>query len=90
MTEHPAIGLEYNAACVFSLAAQAVAKDANLPDARRNELSEKYKVRAVELLQVFSKIGGFKNPSMQRNVKSDSDLDAIRDTAEFKQLISDF
>src|SRR5207237_1401836 len=65
----------YNAACVFALAAAT-------PGLESGRASQ-YAARAVELLRKAVE-KGYQNPE---GIKTDKDLDSLRDRADFKQLL---
>jgi serine/threonine-protein kinase len=80
-------GVLYNVACVYALAAGAVPGDAELAEAERARLAERYAVRAVELLTQLHAAGFFKSRSMVEHLHQDRDLDALRSRADLGRLL---
>jgi serine/threonine-protein kinase len=74
----------YNAACVYALAAAQTAKQA-APPHTSSLRAEQYARRAVDLLrQALQK--GYKHVA---HLKKDSDLDALRQREDFRQLLAE-
>jgi serine/threonine protein kinase/tetratricopeptide (TPR) repeat protein len=76
----------YNLACVYSLASAAARGDAKLPPAERDQRPEQYAARAVEFLARTRDAGYFKSADAIRHMKEDSDLDLLRQRADFRNL----
>jgi serine/threonine protein kinase/tetratricopeptide (TPR) repeat protein len=74
-------GVLYDAGCVFALAAAAVNADATL--------REKYAARAVGILGRAQAAGFFRQPGKVAHMKKDTDLDALRQRADFKKLLAE-
>jgi tetratricopeptide (TPR) repeat protein len=75
----------YDLTCVCAIAA-AGAKDAQTPGADARRLAEGYAARAVELLRrALAK--GFQGAA---RVNKDKDLDALRERADFKELLAEW
>jgi serine/threonine-protein kinase len=78
----------YNAACVYSLASAAVARDTKLSAAERSRLGKEYADRALELLhQAAAK--GYRQRADIVHMKGDTDLDPLRGRADFQKFLSD-
>lgn len=85
--EHQAVYL-YEAACVVSLASGAVAVDEDLPETERMQRTEKYAVRAVEMLAEVRAAGGFQDAKNIVHAKdTDRDLDPLRERDDFKKFV---
>jgi tetratricopeptide (TPR) repeat protein/tRNA A-37 threonylcarbamoyl transferase component Bud32 len=77
----------YNAACVLSLSSSSAAIDKGLPELKRNELAERYAVRAIELLGLARAAGHFKNLKNIARVSEESALEMLRTRADFQGLM---
>jgi serine/threonine protein kinase/tetratricopeptide (TPR) repeat protein len=75
----------YNMACLYSRCTAAASKDVKLPPAERTSLQEQYAARAIEYLRRAVAKGYCNLPE----IKSDSDLDALRGREDFKKLVKD-
>jgi serine/threonine-protein kinase len=75
----------YNAACFLSLAIPAVENDAQLPEAKRQELAQHYGDRAVALLREAVQ-RGFHNAE---HMKNDPDLEPLRRREDFQKLLKE-
>jgi serine/threonine protein kinase/tetratricopeptide (TPR) repeat protein len=75
----------YNMVCLYSRCAAAAGKDAKLPPTERIMLREQYAVRAIEYFRQ-SVAKGIHNLSI---IKTDSDLDALREREDFKKLVAE-
>jgi len=85
--EHQAVYL-YNAACMMSLASGAVAVDEDLPETERMQRTEKYAVRAVEMLAEVRAAGWFQDAKKIVHAKdTDTDLDPLRERDDFKKFV---
>jgi hypothetical protein len=78
----------YSAACVYSLASAAVARDDRLPQAERDALAEQYAARALELLTRARDAGFFKTAAGLAGLKRNTDLDPLRSRAGFQMLLA--
>jgi tetratricopeptide (TPR) repeat protein len=78
----------YRAACVLSLAS-AAGRDANQPEAERQELAERYAAGAVALLRRLQSQGYFKNRGNVADLEKDKDLDSLRRRPDFQQLLAE-
>jgi hypothetical protein len=76
-------------AYVHSLCSAAAANDASLPPAERERLADQYGARAVELLRKAQEAGHFKNPGRVEHLKTDKDLDPIRNRSDFQAFLAD-
>jgi tetratricopeptide (TPR) repeat protein len=72
----------YNAACFLAGCVPLAAKDGKLPEARRPELAKEYADRAMSVLRQ-AVADGYRNAA---HMKKDTDLDPLRDRADFKKL----
>jgi serine/threonine-protein kinase len=78
----------YNAACVYSLSSAAVRKDAKVAAEEQTKLGRQYADRAMELLRQ-SVAKGYRGRADVNHMKSDTDLDPLRERADFKKLIDE-
>jgi len=85
----PAASSLYELACVYSLASAAAGKDTKLTVAKRTERAKQYGAHAVELLTAAHGAGYFKEPKNLDAMKKDTDLDPLRDRADFKKLFAE-
>jgi serine/threonine-protein kinase len=77
--------LLYDAACVYSLASAAAAKDAKLPPPEQGKMAQQYAARSVELLrQAVDK--GYTDI---KHIKEDTDLDPIRRREDFQKVLQE-
>jgi tetratricopeptide (TPR) repeat protein/tRNA A-37 threonylcarbamoyl transferase component Bud32 len=76
----------YNNACVFALAIRAIQTDQALTPADRQRLAEQYGSEAVERLTQMKAKGYFRHPGMVDYLKEDTDIDPLRDRADFRAL----
>lgn len=81
--------MRYNLACTYAQASAAVAKDQAVPGKERQNLTERYAAKSFELLQTLQRSGFFKDSSTVAALKNDEDLESIRSSAGFKQLLAD-
>jgi tetratricopeptide (TPR) repeat protein len=79
----------YQAACVLALAANAAADDLQLDDQSRTGLVREYSDRAVRLLQRAMEQDYFQKESARQALQRNSELDVIRDRAEFRKLLAE-
>ena len=75
----------YNAVCVYATASCAAQRDKDLPQAKREQLVEKYQARAVELLKKTDDTGLFRVAAFRDLLKNDHDLDPLRGREDFKK-----
>ena len=75
----------YNAACFLAGCVPLAAKDAKLPEARRQELARGYADRALAALRQ-AVADGYRDAA---HMKKDTDLDPLRARADFKKLLAD-
>jgi tetratricopeptide (TPR) repeat protein len=78
----------YNAACVFSLAAEAAAREDTVSGSERNERAEKYCLRAMELLAAAASAGRFQDAGSRNDLADDPDLDFLRSREDFQQFLN--
>jgi hypothetical protein len=78
----------YNAACVFSLASAAVRKDEKILAEEQAKLGREYADRAMELLR-RAVAKGYGQPADLKHMKTDTDLDALRQREDFQKLLKD-
>jgi hypothetical protein len=76
----------YNEACIFALAAAAVAKDLARDPPSRAALAEQYAARAINSLAESRRAGFFQDPANVNLIRSDPDLDPLRSRADFKKF----
>jgi tetratricopeptide (TPR) repeat protein len=75
----------YDAVCVYALASAAVRKDEKRTETDRTVLADEYATRAVALLrQAVAK--GYRDLN---NIKTDSDVDALRSRPDFQKLLEE-
>jgi tetratricopeptide (TPR) repeat protein len=78
----------YNLACIYSLAAAAAGRDAQLTGAEQAKAVEDYGGRGVAVLAKAAAAGLFQKPSDLEELKKDKDLDALRSRADFQKLLA--
>jgi len=71
----------YNAACVYSVSSGVTKGDTKLKD--------QYAARGFELLQLAKAKDFFKDKANVENMKTDTDLDNLREHEEFKKLLTE-
>jgi tetratricopeptide (TPR) repeat protein len=74
----------YDLACVYSQSSAAAARDETLAPTDRARLNEQYTERAMEFLKQAVAMG-YRRPAV---MKSDHDLDALRDRDDFRKLLA--
>jgi serine/threonine protein kinase/tetratricopeptide (TPR) repeat protein len=79
----------YRFASVYALSAGAAAGDTKRISAERQQLAERFADQAVKLLASAFEISSFKTPANLKKLKTDPDLQALRDRPAFKKLLSD-
>jgi hypothetical protein len=72
---------------MLARAAAAARKDTKLAPAEREGLARQYASRAVELLREAVD-RGYKGPAEVARLKTDADLDALRERDDFKGLLA--
>jgi tetratricopeptide (TPR) repeat protein len=82
----PADGLLYLTG-VYTLAVPQAQTDAGLTTAERTARADRYGARAVALLRKLQVQGYFKDPGHAQILKTDPELDPVRDRADFQQLL---
>jgi hypothetical protein len=75
----------YKAACVLAGCTPLAAKDAKLPEARRQELAKEYADRAVAALRQ-AVADGYRDAAQLRK---DPDLDPLRGRDDFRKLLAE-
>ena len=83
----PAGNLLYDAARVYAVCSRAAGKDAALPQARRDELSEQYAARSVEMLGKAAAAGFFEAPERVDKLKKDEAFVPLRSRGDFGKLL---
>jgi tetratricopeptide (TPR) repeat protein len=78
----------YNLACVSALASAAARSDQELSDPQRRELAEEYAGRAVVFLNRLNATGYFRQPGKLAHAGKDSDLDPLRQRADFQAWLA--
>ena len=78
----------YDAATIFSLAARAVAQDAQLTQDNRDVLSEAHLTRAIDLLRQAQAAGHFKNIRSVEKAHDDPDLAPLKPREDFKRFLN--
>jgi tetratricopeptide (TPR) repeat protein len=86
MPDAPADHL-YFLARVYVMAIAPARADQRLPSAEREALAERYAARAVALLQKLLAQGYFKDPAHAKSLRSDTDLEPLRDREDFRKLV---
>jgi len=79
----------YNLACVLALAAGKSPADSRLSSAERKELAERAAKRAVSVLRRLHTQGYFNDVSHRQVLKTDEDLQALRQRMDFRQLVKE-
>ena len=77
----------YAAAAVYSLAAAAVANDADVPEAERRRRAAAYAGQAVALLARTRQAGGLPAATLAAYLETDPALEALRSRPDFQQLV---
>jgi hypothetical protein len=78
----------YRFAMVYAVSAASASADMQRPADERQGLSEQFADRAVQLLTSAQKAGFFKTQANRDKLKTDPNLDALRDRQDFMQLNS--
>jgi serine/threonine-protein kinase len=81
--------LLYQLACLWSLCAAAVGRDAKVPAAERDTQSGQYTARGLERLAQARAAGHFKDPTHVKDLKSTADLAALRERKGFQKLLAE-
>jgi serine/threonine-protein kinase len=74
----------YDLACGYALASTAISHDATLADEDRERRAQDAQSRAFALLKQAQRDGLFRLPGTLANMKVDTDLQALRDRADFR------
>jgi serine/threonine protein kinase len=77
----------YSLACVWAVSAGAARRESAPSGRERDRRADRYAARAVELLTKALPAGYFRDPSKVAALKSDKDLDPLRQRADFRQLL---
>jgi serine/threonine-protein kinase len=77
-----------NAACAYCHCALAVGRDARIDSAERDKLAAKYFDRAMSLLLAAEKKDLFEEAQGVTGLRTDDDLNPLRQRADFKQLLT--
>ncbi len=78
----------YNIGCFFCRAAVALKSDERgSSDERRSQQIESFLAEALAALQKAAATGFFRDPAMREQAQKDTDLDILRDRAEFRRLV---
>jgi Flp pilus assembly protein TadD len=86
--KEPAMSL-YNFACVYALSLRAARQDPALSPAERDRLAEQYGAYAVELVVKMRSAGFFKGSGVLEGFKKDTDLEPLRERADFQRLLQE-
>jgi tetratricopeptide (TPR) repeat protein len=78
----------YQLACIYAVAAGPAGSDATLPASERTTLAERYAARAVAVLQELQARGYFKDPAHAEALRTDTELQPLRDRADFQPLLA--
>jgi hypothetical protein len=76
-------------AIVFARSVPAARSDTRLSSAERDALVERYASQAVALLQKLRREGYFKDPGHARALRTDKDLNVLRDRDDFRRLLAE-
>jgi hypothetical protein len=79
----------YNAACVFCWCSAAARRDRELLSSDREQLAGRYLDRAMELLREVKTTGYFKLAHPVHVLKTDKDLDPLRQRDDFQKLLQE-
>ena len=79
----------YNLACTFAVASAAARRDEKLSVSERNQRGDQYAVQAVSVLDRARAAGFFNVRAPVEWMKKDKDLDALRERADYKKLLTD-
>jgi tetratricopeptide (TPR) repeat protein len=77
----------YNLGCLYSLAAAAVRHDKGVPSEQRARLTQSHIADALRWLRSAAEAGYFRDAANRDHARKDSDLEIVRDRAEFRQII---
>jgi hypothetical protein len=77
----------YDLARIYSRSAVNVRNDKSVPNAQRARLAESHIADAMRWLKAAADAGLFRNPASRDQAEKDSDLEILRDRAEFRRLI---
>jgi serine/threonine-protein kinase len=81
--------LDYDGACVYALADNAVAKDGKLADAEKSKIRDEFTLRAVELLEKAKTKKYFQTSSITKQFFGNNDFASIKDRKEFKRFVEE-
>ncbi|MFL5340052.1 MAG: protein kinase domain-containing protein [Gemmataceae bacterium] len=79
----------YNLACVHALCVPAIERDEQLPTAERRRLADARLAEAISILRKLHAAGYFRNPQRVQTLRTDSDLNALRDQPDFRALVEE-
>jgi eukaryotic-like serine/threonine-protein kinase len=77
----------YRAAAAYALSSEAVVHNDALPEAERQQLSDVYAKRAVDLLRKTATYGNFDDQAGLDKLKQDDDFKSIRSRDDYRMLI---
>jgi len=81
-------GMAYNLACVYALASAAAAKDEKISTSERNQLTEHYGAKAIELLHK-SRDRYLSSRRTLLHMQQDADLEALRSRPDYQRLVTE-
>src|SRR5262249_41384038 len=79
--------VRYDSACAYGTSAQVVVNDAQLAAAEKQQLAERYAVRAVELLTQIHAAGYFAAPHRGAKSLKRWEFDPLRERPDFQRLL---
>ena len=77
----------YNLACVYSLAVAGARSDSRLESARKADLARSYEAEAIRLIARCHRDCKFPSKELLDLLQKDPDMEPIRGTTEFKDLV---
>jgi tetratricopeptide (TPR) repeat protein len=79
---------QYNAVCLYALAA-AAHRDAELQESERRKLSQEYLDQAMSFLDRARKASHFQTLPNRHDVRTNPDLESLRSREDFKKLVTE-
>jgi tetratricopeptide (TPR) repeat protein/predicted Ser/Thr protein kinase len=76
----------YNVACVLSLAHPAILADKTLPASEQSVRARSCAEKSIVLLKKLASNGYFENPANLKNLRTDADLNPLRQREDFSEL----
>ncbi len=83
------VGVLFDYACVYGLCSAAVWKDTELTSAEREHLSERYALRAMEMLVRTRNVGRYKDPKRIEGLKKHGAFEPLRSRPDFQKFVTE-